>query len=86
MSQCDRPKPGWECYGDTGHFGPCAAWPVVVPASSFEKLIGWAVGDLLLWLSQKAKTRGDEHEFAHLRAALVAGNSEHRNGLCQLRP
>jgi hypothetical protein len=25
--KCDRPSPGWKCFLDKDHKGPCPAWP-----------------------------------------------------------
>ena len=42
--------------------------------------VGQFAGRLLVWLGKRAFDRGDFHEYDHVRAALVAGNSEHREG------
>lgn len=42
-----------------------------------DRVIGDRTGDVLAWLAKRAKARGDAHEFAHLYAAIVFGNSNH---------
>lgn len=42
-----------------------------------DRVIGDRTGDVLAWLAKRAKRRGDPHEFAHLYAAIVFGNSNH---------
>ncbi len=42
-----------------------------------EKVVGWLSGQLLRWLANRARLRGDTHEFAHCNLALLVGNSTH---------
>jgi hypothetical protein len=43
----------------------------------FEYAVGRWTGDVLVWLTLRAKDRGDLHEANHLLAAIMVGNSDH---------
>ena len=42
-----------------------------------DRTLGDRIGALLVWLGKRAIRRGDRHEFNHLLAAVLVGNSDH---------
>lgn len=42
-----------------------------------DRTLGNQLGRLLAWLGKRALRRGDRHEFNHILAAVLAGNSQH---------
>lgn len=53
-----------------------------------DRFVARRVEKALVWLARRAHTRGDLHEFNHVRAAVTAGNSApcERDGKCHLKP
>lgn len=47
-----------------------------------ENFVGWLTGRTLYWLATQAAQRNDWHEFNHVIAALMSGNSAHVKDPC----
>lgn len=49
----------------------------VPPATPWlDRVLGDAIGPVLVWLGRRAKRRGDRHEFNHILSAVLHGNSD----------
>lgn len=52
------------------------------PITRREKLVGYLTGRAISYLAERARKRGDWHEYNHCAAGLVAGNSNHLDRPC----
>ncbi len=71
---CTVPPKGWRCTRESGHDGPCAAWPVVTRDEMHEAARNYVSQDRFQYRGYMEKLAMETHYLAGWRAAMGITN------------